>query len=212
MPSLQNRNAEQLEHQDTNAEQLERRDTNTDQLEHQDTNADRLEHQTLQDLEALIDTLKGSKGYEYLHGRFLTSVRLFDAYNRRDGDQYNRFQWSILIVSALTPFFIGLEAITNWGSIAWKILALFTSVIVAVFGNALKTFNLQARWVDYRATREALVIEFYRFYGGVGVYAELGDDPSGNAPSRMMKFEETIEKMLGDANSRWSVTHQPSPQ
>ena len=145
------------------------------------------------------------KDDDYINGRFIKAVQHFEAVRRQNYLQYGILQRVLIVASALTPLTVGLEAIVVNSNIL-KLIALILSVFVAILGNYLTTFNLQAKWRTYRIIRESLTTEFYRFYMGIGPYSS--SDHRTNEQDRRL-FATNIEKLIEDANKVWGELYSP---
>ena len=90
---------------------------------------------------------------DYINGRFIESVEYYEHLEHKDSFQYSLSQVTLITFSALTTFFVGLEAIIV-ASGAIKIIALLLTLFAAILGNFLTTFSFQAKWGAYRLIRE----------------------------------------------------------
>ena len=151
---------------------------------------------SIPELEEII--AKGEyKDDDYIHKRFIILVKHYDYMSRQNSDQYAVFQVILIILYALTTFTVGLEAIVVTATFL-KVLALLFTILVAILGSYLTTFNVQAKWGAYRTIRESLIAEFYKYYIGVEPYS-----PSGDRTNESRKFAANVEKLIEDANKSW---------
>lgn len=155
--------------------------------------------QSTPQLESII--LAKFKDDDYINGRFIKAVKRYEYHRHKNSQQYAIFQRILLVVSALTPLIVGLDAIVFASNIL-KLLALILSVFVAILGNYLTTFNLQAKWGAYRSIRESLITEFYKFYMGVEPYSTTSDRTNDRR-----LFATKVEKLIEDANNSWDELH-----
>src|SRR5258708_30226642 len=79
------------------------------------------------------------KDDNYINGRFMKEVQHYDYLVRQNSNQYAVLQTVLIIISALTSFFVGLEAIVAASNI-FKLLALLLSLFVAILANYMTTF------------------------------------------------------------------------
>lgn len=142
------------------------------------------------------------KDDDYINGRFIKAVLHYDYNGGRNSQQYTIMQVALLLASALTPLIVGLEAFVVVNSSILKLIALILSVFVAILGNYLTTFNLQAKWRTYRLIRESLITEFYKFYMSVEPYSSSMDKKEAR-----ITFATNVEKLIEDANKSWEGLH-----
>jgi hypothetical protein len=101
----------------------------------------------------------------------------------------------LIVLSAMTTSIVGLEAIVVPSNLL-KLVALILSLLVAILGNYLTAFNVQAKGGAYRFTCELLITEFYRFHTGVETY-------SYDLVKNKKLFATNIEQKIEDANKNW---------
>lgn len=106
------------------------------------------------------------------------------------------------MLSALTPFTVGLEAIVLASGIV-KLTALLLSLLLAILGNYLTSFNLQAKRGAYRSTRESLITEFYKFHMGIEPYSTSDDRRKDDRRT----FATEVERLIKEANDSWGGLH-----
>jgi hypothetical protein len=134
---------------------------------------------------------------DYIKGRFFGEVQRYARCERKDSLLYSILQIILIVVSALTTFIVGLEAIIV-ASIPLKITALLLTIFVAIVGTYLTTFNVQAKWGAYRSVRELLITEFYKFHIGIAPYSLAGDCKT---------FATNVEQLIENANKSWEGLH-----
>jgi Protein of unknown function (DUF4231) len=139
---------------------------------------------------------------DYMKGRLLVAVQQFDNSEHVNSKQYDLFQRLLIILSALTSFFIALEAIVV-ASAALKLSTLLLSLLVGILGNYLTSFNIQAKRGAYRHTRETLIAELYKFHESITPYTD--------ATTKRTLFVAQVEEIIKTANAEWEKLHQPSP-
>ncbi len=146
------------------------------------------------------------KDDDYINGRFIDTVQYYENLESKDSIQYSVFQAILILASALTTFSVGLEAIVV-ASTFLKIVALLLTLFVAILGNYLTTFNVQAKWGAYRLTRESLITEFYKFHMHIEPYSASGDETD-----RRKLFATKVEQMIEGANKVWEGLHTAGNQ
>src|SRR5215467_11027027 len=75
---------------------------------------------------------------DYVRERFMKTVQHYDRLAHKNSRWYSFLQATLIVISPLTPFIVGLEAIIV-NSTLLKILALLLTVIIAVLGSYLTT-------------------------------------------------------------------------
>jgi hypothetical protein len=132
----------------------------------------------------------------YVNGRFIQTVRHYDRLARHDGSVYLVTQNAAIVFAGLTTFFIGIAAL--WMKLdSWlKAASLVTSLIATALASLLRTLNYQDKTIAYRALRESLTTEFYRFDMEIAPYSPTGD---------VKVFATNVENMLDAANKEWSI-------
>lgn len=135
-------------------------------------------------------------------------------YNKKSGqekDKFMRYQWTLIIGSALTPALVSLTTITfsdpdiqafMRGFMYW--ITMGVSVIVSITAGALKTFKYQENWASIRAVCEMINREKFLYEASVGDYADKA--------KRDGLFVERIEGLLAREQNQWlsAATQQTS--
>ncbi len=131
----------------------------------------------------------------YLVERYEDQV---DWYGDRSGDykkKYQALQWGLIILAALTPVFVMLDLATK-EELWLKALPIMTSVLVAIFASALKTFRFQETWLEYRTTAETLKKEKYLYLAEADEYA--------GAENKQRLFVLRVENLISRENTAWA--------
>ncbi|MDH3890443.1 MAG: DUF4231 domain-containing protein [candidate division Zixibacteria bacterium] len=130
---------------------------------------------------------------KYLDERYYDQLNWYDNKAAANQKCYRRFQWMLIVLSALTPVLILVEQ----GSILPKMwwLPLLTSVVVAVATSALKVFKYQENWINYRTTCETMRKEIHYYEAGAEAYGEVED--------REALFVERVESLISRENTIW---------
>lgn len=135
-----------------------------------------------------------NKLHEYMAERFKSKVGYFETLEDDNSCFYTSLKIALVILSAFTSLFVGLEAFFST-SIALKIITLILTLFVTVFSTVLTTFNFQEKSLAYQQYRERLITEFYKFHEQLHPYDDNGD--------RENKFMTRVEGIIGEANRAW---------
>lgn len=130
----------------------------------------------------------------YLEKRYQDQVDWYDHKAGVNQKIYKRFQWIVIILSALTPVLVA------FGSRYLDWVAIFISSLVAILTSALKTFRYQEHWLNYRTTCETLKKEKTYYDAEVGAYSD--------AEYKDKIFVERIESLISQENTTWLSTAQ----
>ena len=131
---------------------------------------------------------------KYLDDRYFDQIAWYDHKAIINQKLYRRAQWVLIILSAITPILIAIEAISK--KIPWLVwIPLITATIVAILTSAMKTFKFQENWINYRTTCETLRKEIHLFNAGIGDYADVVD--------REALFVERVESLISRENTLW---------
>ena len=95
----------------------------------------------------------------------------------------------VIVSSAVTPALILMDE-SNL-----RMLAVFTSVIIAISTSAIKTSRFHENWLDYRTTAETMRREHSLYNTGAGDYPDADD--------RQRFFVERIESLISRENTKW---------
>ena len=131
---------------------------------------------------------------EYLENRYKDRVAWYDNKAIWNHRVYQVFQWTAIVLSAVTPIFI----IIGEGAIKW--LAVAIAVVVAITTAALKTFKYQENWINYRTTCETLRKEIHYYEAGIQGYDTTDDKEA--------LFIERVESLISRENTLWVVSHE----
>ncbi|GGH17995.1 DUF4231 domain-containing protein [Mucilaginibacter phyllosphaerae] len=138
---------------------------------------------------------------QYVQERYLVQMDYYSNWAAKNQHKYNKFQWILIILSALTPVFAALGSFkTDILGIDIKstlnLMVIIVSVIVAILTTGLKTFNYQELWAGYRSTQELLKPEIYYYNFNVGPYGAAGVDKES-------LFVTRIEGILNGEHVNW---------
>ncbi|HVG16462.1 MAG TPA: DUF4231 domain-containing protein [Chitinophagaceae bacterium] len=147
----------------------------------------------------------------YLQERYNDQMTYYSNAAGKNQKKYRRFQWILIILSALTPVLAALSGrpitlggvVHNWDL---QIFVVLISAIVAILTTGLKTFNYQELWITYRTTYEKLKPEIYYYNFSIGPY-------SGSEVDKESLFVTRIEAMLDAEHNQWpAATKQQNDQ
>ncbi len=133
---------------------------------------------------------------KYLKERYEDQRQWYDRKAVSQKRKYVFMQWSLIILSAVTPVLIAVdesELISQW-------LPICTGALVAIGTAALKTFNYQENLINYRTTCEAMKREYHYFIAKAGGYRKSTD------PQTL--FVERIESLINAENAKWLTNLQ----
>ena len=87
---------------------------------------------------------------KYLKERYEDQIDWYDKKSIWNQKLYRYFQWSVIILAAITPVLVAIECeLTRW-------LAVIIAALVAIGTSILKTFKYQENWINYRTTCETV--------------------------------------------------------
>ena len=135
---------------------------------------------------------------KYLKERYEDQINWYDKKSMWNQTLYRYFQWSIIILAAITPVLAAVGPETN----RWP--AVVVAALVAIGTSLLKVFKYQENWIHYRTTCETLRKEIYFYKAGLGDYKESKD--------REALFVERVESLISRENTMWLTTHQPKEE
>ena len=127
----------------------------------------------------------------YLTDRYENQIAWYDRKAARNQATYKWMQWPLLVLAAITPILIELDL----DPLGWVQWATLTSAVVAILTAALKTFNYQENWINYRTTCETLRKEKYFYDAGLGDY--------GSAKDKEALFVDRVESLIARENTMW---------
>lgn len=140
---------------------------------------------------------------DYVENRYKKQMEYYSKTSAKNQSRYKKFQWSLIILSALTPVLAALNGTTfthsqptSFQSQAIQTLLLVISSIVAILTTSLKTFQYQELWVKYRTTYEKLKPEFYYYEFKVPPYNATGVDNE-------LLFITRVEAILNNEHLQW---------
>lgn len=131
---------------------------------------------------------------QYRKGRYENQVAWYDMQAMQNHNKYRLFQWTAILLSAVTPILIIIGA--DW--IRW--VAVTTAALVAISTASLKTFKYQENWINYRTTCEMLRKEIHFYDAGIQGYQGVKDKEA--------LFVERVESLISRENTLWVVTHE----
>ncbi|MEO8151227.1 MAG: DUF4231 domain-containing protein [Bacteroidia bacterium] len=129
---------------------------------------------------------------KYLQERYYDQMNYYDKKSGFNQTRYKKFQWVLIVLSALTPVLAALDG--KWMNLQMAVV--ITSAIVAILTTGLKTFQYQELWVTYRATQEQLKPEIYYYRFNIGPYAEASIDKES-------LFVTRVESILDKEHAGW---------
>lgn len=141
---------------------------------------------------------------DYVANRYVKQMEYYSKTSAKNQKKYKLFQWTLIILSALTPVLAALSGVKwsqdeqthNISSQLIQILLVLVSSVVAILTTGLKTFQYQELWAIYRTTYEQLKPEIYYYEFSIGPYAAAGIDKESLFVSR-------IESILNKEHVQW---------
>ncbi|MEO6330100.1 MAG: DUF4231 domain-containing protein [Ginsengibacter sp.] len=141
---------------------------------------------------------------DYVAKRYMGQMEYYSTTSAKNQKKYKLFQWTLIVLSALTPVLAALSGVTwsrnnvtnNFGAQLIQILLVLVSSIVAILTTGLKTFQYQELWAIYRTTYEQLKPEIYYYEFSIGPYAASGVDKESLFVSR-------VESILNKEHVQW---------
>ena len=146
---------------------------------------------------------------KYVKERYEGQISWYDKKSIGNQKMYKRFQWVVIMLSAITPVLVAIVAInpeaneTSWLLTKTSWLAVGISALVAIGTTALKTFKYQENWISYRTTCETLRKEIHFYNASVGEYKDTDD--------REALFVERVEALISRENTMWLTTQRRKP-
>jgi hypothetical protein len=143
---------------------------------------------------------------KYVEDRYQGQMKYYKDASARNQKMYKRFQWILIILSALTPVFAALKGVkfgpvSSPATVDLNILVLVVSSIVAILTTGLKTFNYQELWINARTTYEKLKPEIHYYHFDVGPYGATGVDKESLFVTRVEVILDTEHKQWPPAKS-----------
>ena len=138
---------------------------------------------------------------KYLEDRYSKQMEYYSKTSTKNQKRYKKFQWILIVLSALTPVLAALDGIKLGMSdsapvIHLNIVVVIVSSIVAILTTGLKTFNYQELWATYRSTYEKLEPEIHYYDFNIGPYSVNGVDKES-------LFVTRVEAILDSEHNQW---------
>lgn len=144
---------------------------------------------------------------KYLQERYYDQMNYYDKKSGFYQNRYKKFQWILIILSALTPIIAAFQGSKIFDMVICShslhiigenlnIIVVIISAIVAILTTGLKSFQYQELWVTYRLTQELLKPEIYYYQFNVGPYADASIDKES-------LFVTRVETILDKEHSSW---------
>ncbi|MEW6608769.1 MAG: DUF4231 domain-containing protein [bacterium] len=140
--------------------------------------------------------MNSGKFQEYLKERYENQIAWYDQKAIWNQKRYKIFQWSVIVLSAITPILVVIAVGGEWQR--WT--AVVVSALVAIGTTALKTFKYQENWINYRTTCETLRKEIYYYQAGIQGYEDSED--------REALFIERVESLISRENTLWIISQK----
>jgi hypothetical protein len=142
------------------------------------------------------DVMTDEKFEEYLKQRYRKAIEYYETQATANKKLYHRFQWSVIIISAVMPVLVVSTHQTEyfrWG-------AAVLSLLLAIGTSALKAFKFQENWMNYRQMAETLKQETYFYEAGIGAYLKGTD--------KQALFVDRVESLISRENAIWVNVHK----
>ncbi|MBX7108225.1 MAG: DUF4231 domain-containing protein [Chitinophagales bacterium] len=139
---------------------------------------------------------------DYLTNRYEEQMKYYAKSSRENRDKYRKFQWALIILSAIAPVLIALDGVRIAGDaehpvmLNIKLITVIITSVVAILTTGLKTFNYFENYVRYRNTREEMKREIHFYNFRVGPYSEHGINKESLFVSR-------VESILDKEHTQW---------
>ena len=130
----------------------------------------------------------------YLKERYQDQIAWYDRKASANQAQYRRLQWSVIVLSAVTPVLIELDTDLFPGDFFGRV-ALLTSITVAILTSALQTFKYQENWINYRTICETLRKEWHYYEADLGEYRVT--------KTKEPLFVDRVENLISRENTMW---------
>jgi hypothetical protein len=130
---------------------------------------------------------------DYVTNRYSRQMGYYLKNANKNRKYYKLFQWTLIILSAITPVLASLTGITwehdeSLKTIAPRtihVLLVAVSSIVAILTTGLKTFHYQELWIINQSTYDKLKSERYYYEFNVGLFGNEGVDKESLFVSRV---------------------------
>ena len=140
---------------------------------------------------------------EYLEKRYSDQLSYYSSASGKNKKKYKNFQWILIIFSTLTTILAALPS--SIGNFDLKYVVVATAALVTILTAALKTFQYQELWVNYRSTIEQLKPEIHYYNFNVGEYGQSGVDKES-------LFVTRVEQILNKEHDVWPVAKKLKDQ
>jgi hypothetical protein len=134
---------------------------------------------------------------KYLDNRYYKELKWYDKESLFNKSIHTRLQWSIIVLSSLTPVFIIIDYALN-DNLYFTLISVISAIAVAIIASAMRTFKYYDNWISYRTTCETLKKEIYLYEAGIDEYAGSEDKES--------LFVKRVESLISRENTLWVTT------
>lgn len=133
--------------------------------------------------------MSDDKFQTYLKDRYEDQVNWYDKKSMYNQKLAKRFQYAIIILSAITPVFAALQ---------YKWFTISSSSMVAALVGILKYCKFEELWHNYRTTCETMKKEKVMFDQKISIY--------DSATDLKKLFVERVEALISRENTVWTQT------
>jgi hypothetical protein len=131
---------------------------------------------------------------KYIKDRYSPQVEWYNKKSGMNKKIYTRFQWGILLISAVIPTIIAYDSQYEFV----KHITIGLSIILAVFSAGLKTFKYQEQWLEYRNVAECLIKE--KQYLDAELY-------SYSTKNKFQTFVDRVESIIANETAKFLDAH-----
>ena len=131
---------------------------------------------------------------KYIDERYYDQIKWYDEKSEKNKKLYEKFQFGLIIFSAITPVLIAIQMDPIISSYL-KWFPIITSVFVAILASVLKTFKYQENWLNYRTISETLKKEIHFYNGNIDDYDGVEDKEA--------LFIGRVESIISRENTSW---------
>lgn len=139
---------------------------------------------------------------DYLENRYLDQINYYEKASAKNQKKYKNCQWLLIILSTLTTL---LAAVKTIGDYDMQYFIVVSAASVTILTSALKTFQYQELWVNYRTTIEQLKPEIFYYKFDSGEYGVPGID-------KEKLFVTRVESILNKEHDVWPVAKKTNEQ
>lgn len=140
---------------------------------------------------------------KYLDDRYHNQIDWYDRRAITNQNFYKRLQFSLIVLSVLTPVLLLVEKLEVSRGLPWLFwVTAASAVAVAILTSTIKSFRFQERWLHYRTTCETLRKEIHLYRAKAGEYHTALD--------RESLFVERAEGLISRENTLWLASHKPT--